>query len=220
MLSSDNSVNDRTVLAELRSVSSLLIKRDLNLRKLVATDTIYTTIPCLEMTEVPISECCDYVDPCTIAKSKFKLPRIGESNYLYAIKGVFSIDGKKKLKEITPSRYINILKLRASVPDVYFWIQNGYLYVTNPNVTKIKLVAFFEEDVPNEVMYPSDCDCITPPDADKCVNPLDKEFKCPLYLIEGVVQMVSERLLRTYFRLPEDKQSDNADGQAVNQQGK
>lgn len=217
LLSSDNSVNDRTILAELRSTASLLIKRDLNLRKLVATDTIYTTIPCLEMVEVPISECCDYVDPCNIARSKYKLPRIGESNYLYAIKGVFSIDQKKKLKEITPSRYINLLKLRARVPDVYFWIQNGYLYVTNPNVLKIKLVAYFEEDVPNNIMYPSDCDCTTPPDVDKCINPLDKEFKCPLYLVEGVVKMVSESLLRTYFRLPEDRQSDNADGQAPNQ---
>lgn len=219
LLSADGSINDRTVQAELKSVASTLIKRELNLRKLVVTDTIYTTIPCLELQTVPLSECCEWVDPRSIARSKFKLPRIGESNYFYAIKGVFAIDQNRKLKEITPTRYINLLKLRQRVPDVYYWIQNGYLYVTDPNVCKVKLVAYFEEDVPNEIMYP-ECDCKSHVDIDLCVNPLDKEFKCPGYLLEGVVTMVSQKLLQTYFRLPIDKQSDNADGQAVNQPDK
>lgn len=218
LLSADGSLNDRSILAELKSMASLLIKRELNLRKLVATNTIYTTIPCLEMTEVPISECCEYVDACTIARTKEKIPRIGESNYFYAIQGVFSIDQKIKLKEITPTRYINLLKLPARAPEVYYWVQNNYLYVTNPNLCKIKLVAFFEEDVPNEVMFPQDCECTAHVNVKElCVNPLDKEFKCPSYLIQNVVEMTSKTLLQTYFRLPEDRTSDNADGQAANQ---
>lgn len=218
LLSGDNSLNDRAVLRELNSVASLLIKRELNLRKLVATDTIYTTISCLEMVEVPLSECCDYVDPCTIARTKHKLPRIGESNYLYAIKGVFSIDSKQKFKEITTTRYINLLKLPARAPEVYYWIQNNYLYVTNPNVCMIKLSAFFEENVPNELLYPQDCDCAAHINKeDLCINPLDKEFKCPSYLIQNTVEVTSKNLLQTYFRIPEDRNSDNADGQASNQ---
>ena len=218
LLSSDGSLNDRSVLAELKSAASFLVKRELNLRKLVVTDTLYTTIPCLEMMEVPISECCEYVDTCTIARSKQKIPRIGESNYFYAIKGVFSIDQKVKLKEITPTRYINLLKLPARAPEYYYWIQNNYLYVTNPNLCKIKLVAFFEEDVPNEIIYPQDCECSAHTDTTElCKNPLDKEFKCPSYLIQNVIEMTSKTLLNTYFRLPEDRTSDAADGQASNQ---
>lgn len=118
LLSGDGSINDRTVLAELLGNSFTLIKRELNLRKLVATDTIYTTVPCLAMEEVPLSECCDYVDPCSIARTKLPLPRIGESNYLYAIQGVFSIDQKRKFKEITPTRYINLLNLPAVKKDI------------------------------------------------------------------------------------------------------
>lgn len=216
MLSSDASLNDRSILAELRSVASLLVKRELNLRKLVATDTIYTTVPCLEMMEVPLSECCEYVDPCTIARSKEKLPRIGESNYFYAIKGVFSVDQKIKLKEITPTRYINLLKLPARIPEFYYWVQNNYLYVTNPNLCKIKISAFFEEDVPNSILYP-ECECaIHTPASELCKNPLDTEFKCPAYLLQNVVEVTSKNLLNTYFRLPEDRTSDNSDGQAVN----
>jgi hypothetical protein len=217
LLSSDASLNDRSILAELRSVASLLVKRELNLRKLVATDTIYTTVPCLEMMEVPLSECCEYVDPCTIARSKEKLPRIGESNYFYAIKGVFSVDQKIKLKEITPTRYINLLKLPARIQEFYYWVQNNYLYVTNPNLCKIKISAFFEEDVPNSIMYP-ECECaIHTPVSELCKNPLDTEFKCPSYLLQNVVEVTSKNLLNTYFRLPEDRTSDNADGQASNQ---
>ena len=221
LLSGDGSINDRTVLAELLGNSFTLIKRELNLRKLVATDTIYTTVPCLVMEEVPLSECCDYVDPCSIARTKLPLPRIGESNYLYAIQGVFSIDQKRKFKEITPTRYINLLNLPAVKKDIYYWIQNGYLYVTDPNVTKIKLVAYFQEFVPNEILYPEDCDCgKTVTIEEKCKNPLDREFKCPQYLIQDAIGMTSRSLLQTYFRIPEDRQADNADGQAVNQQGK
>ena len=218
LLSGDTAINDRAVLAELSSNARVLIKRELNLRKLSATDSIYTTIPCLEMKEVPLSECCEYVDPCTIARSKFKLPKIGESNYLYAIQGVFSVDQKVKLKEITPSRYINLLKLPARIPEYYYWIQNNYLYVTNPNLCKIKLVAFFEEEVPNDIMFPKDCECQAYAKEEECINPLDKDFKCPGYLEQPVIDMTSKFLLQTYFRLPEDRTSDNADGQASNQQ--
>ncbi len=83
ILSTDSLITDRAILSEIRINTNLLVKRETNLRKLWATDTLFTTIPCLEMCEVPISECCDYVDECTIARSKEKLPRISEGNYQY-----------------------------------------------------------------------------------------------------------------------------------------
>lgn len=220
LLSADGSLNDRAILAEVKSAANLLIKRELNMRKLVVTDTIYTTIPCLQLTQVPLSQCCEFVDTRMIARTEFKIPKIGESNYFYAIKGIFAIDQNTKLKEITPTRYINLLKLPALVNEVYYWIQDNYLYVTNSNVCKVKMVAYFEEDVPNEIMYPSDCECSKHVVADLCVNPLDKEFKCPGYLIQNTIDITSKMLLSTYFRLPEDKQSDDVDGQAPNNIGR
>ena len=105
LLSTDSLITDRAILSEVRNNSLLLIKRETNLRKLWATDTLFTTIPCLEMCEVPLSECCNYVDECTIARSKEKLPRISEGNYQYVIQGVYSINalgGKStKFKEIS-----------------------------------------------------------------------------------------------------------------------
>jgi hypothetical protein len=221
LLSSDNLITDRVIASEIRNDTNLLVKRETNLRKLWATGTLFTTIPCLEMVEVPLSECCEYVDECTIARSKYKLPRIAEGNYQYVIQGVYSINamgGKgTKFKEITVNRYTNLLKLPIIKKESYFWIVNDYLYVTNPLLQKVRISAFFEEDVPNEIMFP-ECDCGSPQasDEDWCMNPLDKEFPCPGYLEKQVLELASQKLLNTYFRIKTDMTSDDIDGQAAN----
>lgn len=221
MLSTDSLITDRVIASEIRNCSLLLIKRETNLRKLWATDTLFTTIPCLELIEVPISECCEYVDDCTIARSKYKLPRICEGNYQYIIQGVYSINamsGKgKKLKEISVNRYLNLLKLPIIKNDVYFWISNGYLYVSNPQVKSVRFVALFEEDVPNELLYP-ECGCgnIKPTNEEWCKNPLDKEFFIPGYLEKQMLELVSQKLLSTYFRLKSDVTDEGLDEQAPN----
>ena len=221
LLSSDNLITDRAIASEIKNNAVLLIKRETNLRKLWATGTLFTTIPCLEMVEVPLSECCEYVDPCTIARSKHKLPRISEGNYQYLIQGVYSINamgGKgKKLKEITINRYINLLKLPIIKKEEYYWIMNDYLYINNPLLQSIRISAFFEEDVPNEIMYP-ECGCGSPEytDEDYCMNPLDKEYGLPGYLEKQVLELTSQKLLSTYFSIKTDLTSDNIDGQAPN----
>jgi len=220
LLSTDSLITDRVILSEIRNNSLLLIKRETNLRKLWATDTLFTTIPCLEMVEVSISECCNYVDECTIARTKFKIPGIAEGNYQYVIQGVYSINalsGKgKKLKEITVNRYINLLSLPVIKNEEYYWITNEYVYVNNPMIKSIRFVAFFEEDVPNEVLYP-ECGCGTDVTEEEwCKNPLDKEFPLPGYLEQQVLQLTSQKLLQTYFNLKSDISSEGIDGQAPN----
>jgi len=220
ILSTDSLITDRAILSEIRINANLLIKRETNLRKLWATDTLFTTIPCLEMCEVPISECCDYVDECTIARSKEKIPRISEGNYQYVIQGVYSINalgGKGiKLKEITVNRYVNLLKLPIIKKESYYWISNGYLYISNPLLQSIRFVALFEEDVPNEILYP-ECDCGKEYTLDEiCINPLDKEFPLPGYLEQQVLQLTSQKLLSTYFRIKSDISDQGIDGQSPN----
>jgi hypothetical protein len=220
LLSTDNLITDRVIASEIKNNTQLLVKRETNLRKLWATSTIFTTIPCLEMVEVPISECCDFVDPCTVARTKFKLPRISEGNYQYVIQGVYSINAMggqgTKFKEITINRYLNLLKLPVVKKEQYFWIINGYLYISNPLIETIRISAFFEEDVPNEIMYP-ECGCGTQYTIeDLCKNPLDKEYACPGYLEKQVLELTSQKLLSSYFKLKTDLTQDGIDGQAPN----
>ena len=216
LLSTDNQITDRVVASEIKNNSILLIKRETNVRKLWATDTLFTTLPCLELQEVSISECCTYADPCTIARTKEHLPRISEGNYQYVIQGVYSINAMggqgKKIKEITINRYLNLLKLPIIRKEEYFWISDNYLYVTNPLLEAVRISAFFEEDVPNSLRYP-DCGCgnaeVT--DEDWCKNPLDREYGLPGYLYKQVLTLTSQNLLSTYFRIVADVAQDNVD---------
>lgn len=222
ILSTDSLITDRVIFSEIRNNALLLIKRETNLRKLWATDTIFTPIPCLEMIEVPISECCNYVDPCSIARSKYKLPRISEGNYQYVIQGVYSINamsGKsKRIKEMSINRYINLLRLPIIKKEEYFWIANDYLYITNPFIQAVRFTALFEEDVPNYILYP-ECGCgKTVTDDEWCKNPLDLEFALPGYLEKQVLQLTSQSLLSTYFNIKTDLSNEGIDSQSPNSQ--
>ncbi len=222
ILSTDALITDRAIASEVKLNALTLIKRETNLRRLWASDTLFTTIPCLEMIEVPISECCDYVDPCTVARSKHKLPRISEGNYQYVIQGVYSINAMggngTKIKEITVNRYLNLLRLPIIKKESYFWISNGYLYVNNPLLQAVRFVALFEEDVTKQIMYP-DCECSTSYTLDDyCMNPLDKESFVPGYLEQQTLAMTSQKLLQTYFNIKSDMSNEGIDGQAPNAQ--
>ena len=56
LLSSDNLITDRVIASEIKNNSLLLIKRETNLRKLWATGTLFTTIPCLRLLNYVISQ--------------------------------------------------------------------------------------------------------------------------------------------------------------------
>jgi hypothetical protein len=221
LLSTDSLITDRVILSEIKNVTFSQVKRETNLRKLWATDTLFTTIPCLEMCEVSISECCSYADPCTIGRSKYKIPRIAEGNYQYVIQGVYGINAMggsgKKLKETTVNRYINLLKLPIIKKEEYFWISNDYLYITNPLVQSTRFVAYFEEDIPKDIMFP-ECGCGDGNlDLEEyCKNPLDANVALPGYLLKPVLEMVTQHLLQTYFRIKTDMADDGIDGQAPN----
>ena len=220
LLSTDASITDRVIASELRNSALLLIKRETNLRKLWATDTIFTTIPCLEMEEVPVTDCCAIQSDETIARSKNKIPKIAEGSYQYVIQGVYSINalggGGTRLKEITINRYTNLLKLQQRKSDVYFWINNDYLYCTNPDASLLRISALFEDPLDNTILFPS-CGCGDSPNKDEyCKNPLDRDFFLPGYLRKQTLQLASQTLRESYFNIKEDVSPEGLDEQAVN----
>lgn len=212
LITSDALVNDRSIFSEAKSVSRVLIKRETDRRKLFQSPNLFTHLTCIPMTPVPLAECCEYTSELMVARTKEKLPKIAEGIFGLLIQQVSSVDNTIFFKESTARRYANILKL--GLPgDKYYWLYNGYGYVSNPDIKAINIFAYFEEDIPTSLLFPQDCDCSTPP-LSPCHNPLDDEFKCPGYLEDAVKNMVRDVLLRNYFQLPQDKQSDNLDGQS------
>ncbi len=222
IISTDAMITDRAIAAEIRDNALLLIKRETNLRRLWATDTIFTTISCLSMKEVPVTDCGIYRDDLSIARSVNKLPKLAEGLYQYLIQGVYSVNALSgtgtKLKEITLNRYINLLKLPIIKKEPYYFVNDGYLYVTNSDTLLVRMTAMFEEPISNDLRYPDECDCGNPnvPLDELCMNPLDRESIIPGYLVSQVLDLTSESLLRTYFNIKGDVSSEGIDGQQPN----
>lgn len=201
-MSNDIIASDRWILSELRKVSIKLIKQQLDKRKLWSSDNIFTVVDCVEMQEVPLSECCDYSSyPCTISRTKYPLPVISEGIYGLICQGVFDINSTIKFDYMDPERYSNYLKLYGvskSQKNKVWWKQNGYIYTNMPDLELIKIIAFFEEDVPN---YISSCQDNTK----NCpTNPLDNDFKCPGYLLDDVKKIVRDTIRTTYKESVQD----------------
>lgn len=211
LLSSDILISDRFIASLLRDAANLIVVRDLNARKLWQSPNVFTPVLCLEMEKIPLTSCCEYVGDKQISRSIKTLPPIGEGTWGLAIQSVTGLDGQKKFKEVTPNRYANLLKLNLNTKDVYYWIQNNKLYVSNENTEAVNLFAYFTEDVPNDLLFPgADCKCQVPPDIkDLCTNPLDKPFKFPANRIEDINKIVTDKLMRTFKNLKQDSSSDN-----------
>lgn len=212
LLSSDQMITDRVILAVLVSRRNMLANQRLNERKLWQTDSLFTNL-CMELVEVPLGECCNYISEQTISRTKYKIPKINEGIYNYAIKGVYNVDTSKKFTETTPDKYIELLRLLHRKKETYFWIVNDYIYTTNPSLQAIKLSAFFEEHIiPIELLFP-ECGCglVKYENEDICKNPLDREFKFAGYLSQALEEASARYLLQTYFQLATDKTSNQLD---------
>ncbi len=101
--------------------------------------------------------------------------------------------------------------MNTKVKNVYYFIDNRYLYLTDPDIELAAISAYFEDDIPKYLMFP-ECKCnFKNPPYDECKNPLDLMFKCPGYLENNVVEMTSKYLVDTYFRRVPDETSNEKD---------
>lgn len=213
LLSSDQRITDRAILNEGRNAVNMIVKQTLDKRKLLNSPNLFTNVQCLEMEQAPLSECCDISSNKMVAKSVKTLPQIGEGYYGLSISGVFGLDGKVKFKETNPNRYSNIIRLNTGVKDVYYWIQNDHLYVTNPDTKLVNAYIFFTEAVPNDILYPGeDCDCKPKPSLENlCKNPLDNPFNLPMDRLSDINNMVYTTVLKVYLQMATDKTDNDLD---------
>lgn len=207
LINSDNNITDRVIYGLLKKSSSLLIKRETNLRRLWNSPNIFTPIKCLKMTSVPLSECCEYKHPCTVSRSEKKLPQISEGIFGLLVQSVFS-PGMRKFDYASIDRFVNILKMNLKNTKKYFWIYDDYLYVSDGNIEFIDILAYFDEDIDSS-MY---SECVKDSDLkNSCINPLDREFPIPQYLEKQLIDLVNKTLSETYFRHIVDPQTNARD---------
>lgn len=228
-------IPDRQIASYLQNVSLNYIKQATDKRKLWNSPNIFTPISCLKLKQVSLSECCGYSHPCTIARSIVQLPKIAEGTHFgMLIQGVYSTDfpnpnaTSRRFIESTPDRFANSLGMNLKTKQIHFWIQDRYLYISEPEIEQIKIYAYFEEDIPIELQsYPSICNekrakgcCPTSTPTDDsnindlsiCCpsNPYDEEFTCPGYMYMDVL-LAMEKVLEPYKRSQDDKTTDKLD---------
>lgn len=205
LINSDNNITDRVIYKELKSTATLLIKRETNLRRLWNSPNLFTSISCLEMEQVPLSECCDYKSPCMVARSKKKIPQISEGIFGLLIQSVFS-PGRRKFDYASLDRFVNILRMNLRDTKKYFWVYDDRIYISDSDIENIDIFAYFDDD-----FNVNDYSACKKTDDTSCVNPLDKEFAIPSYLEKQVVDLVNETLNKTYFRHIVDPDVNNKD---------
>lgn len=206
LFSADNKITQRVIAAEIKSAALMLIKQQTDKRKLWQSPNLFTRVTCIELIEVPLSECCDYRNPCTIRRSKKKIPKIAEGLFGLLIQGVYNINTSYSYDYASPNRYANLLKLGLKNKQYFYWIHNDYLYITDSNTEFADLFAYFEDDIPTDLSACQTADT-------SCISPLDREFKMPGYLENNLKAIVYDSLMKTYFRRLQDYTPDGKDEQ-------
>jgi hypothetical protein len=214
LISTDGLITDRAIASEIKNNTILLVKRETNMRRLWSTDTLFTTIPCLEMVQVAISECCDYTDPCTISRSKYKLPKVMSTRNKLAIKAITTIQGKS-LYETTPTKDEYKKYTNTKKEGLFYFIHNGYLFVTGSTTLKVvTFTAIFEN--PLDLAGINACD----PDGNNlpgvCFDPKSQDFPIDEDLFDDIEDMALEKLVKVMARMPNDSENNARDAQVVN----
>ena len=220
-------LSDRYLASELISSSQTKIKGETDKRKLWNSSNIFTPF-CVELEPVSLSQCGSFMVDKQISKSKIRLPRIAEgTNFGLLIQGLWSIDiVSSRFYESDPNRFANSLSLGNTTRQVHYWIKDQYLYLSEPLIQTITGMAYFEEDLPDEMIYypdycnnPVSSSCCPIPggkqvstggnDMSLCCppNPLNLPSRVPGYLEDIVINMVSEKLMKTFEKIPSESTS-------------
>jgi hypothetical protein len=195
-VSSDDLISDRFIYNMLKNKASVLIKREVNLKKLLFSDNLYQAYECICLIPALGAE-CDLT--CPIRRTKVKLPQIEEGLYSYFIQGVFNTSNSEELFPTTIRDFINHSRLRIKTNRKYYTIRNGYLYVLDPDIESVNMYAYFTESIEDA-------------DGSQCMSMYDKQFKIAPYLIDPLVQMVNQDLIN-YHKISIEQEFNNRDEQ-------
>lgn len=190
----DSLITDRVIFNVGRDVASRLLKQEIDKRKLLNSDNVFTPIECLCLEPVRLTE-CGISQEGMVRRSKEQLPELSEGIYGYTIQGVYNIDNSEEIYPTTTREYINMSKLRRKPNRVFYLIKNRYLYVLNPDVENV-----------NAYIYAADNSFLLT----DCQSMYEAEIKFPSYLKSSFFKLVDEALM-TFKRSRVDVNDNNLD---------
>ncbi len=183
-----------------KGFASLFIKREADDKRLHKYTNLWTTIPCLELVEDDLANCChEFIPNCVkVMRSKEKLPEIYSTRFGYLIQ-VYSMDYSKHYILSSPSQYKLTLNREFQDPRKrYCWIENDYLIIPDVMVTNVAVKAMFTD---KSKALALSCDA----SKNDCISLLDEEFVIPEHLIADVKNATVKNLLEAYKRITPDE---------------
>ena len=197
--SQDAFVTDRYVYSLVQKFGQLFMRRQDNLNKLMKFNSIWKSLPYVELIEVDKIEayCSGIQSGCTFMRTKEKLPNMIEGTWGPLIRSVTSIDGSIELQPIQPTIYIALAKTSGFRYNKtkYFWFIDHYLYFPDLDWDAVKIEAVFDTDI--SVWQ---CD-------DKCVPHYEQDINIPESLIAEIEGQVLNIMTNT-LKIPSED-SDN-----------
>jgi hypothetical protein len=192
----DSLISDRQIFNTGRTIASVLIKQEVNKRRLLNSDNVFTPIECLDLKLVDLTECG--IDSCNKGRRSLNpLPELEEGIFGYTIQGVYNIDNSEEIFPTTIREFINLDKLRRKPNKLYYMIKNKYLYILNPDIVAVNIYIYSPDNTF---------------ELTECQSMYDGEIKLPPYLKKTFYDMINAELIN-YHKMSKDLTDDNVETQ-------
>jgi len=197
----DAFLTDRLVYSLIIKYGKMFIRREDDKNKLMRMQSLFKTLPCVELTEVDkIEACCGGIKSnCTIKRTKEKISTMLEGGYGPLIRSITSIDGSIEIYSTLPSIYTSIINSTNYKYNTakYYWYIDGYLYFPDIAWEAVSVQALFDESVERFLC-----------DGDVCKPRQAELINIPEYLFAEIEQMAVKDLL-TVIQIPAENDDNN-----------
>jgi len=201
----DAFLTDRFLYSLIIKYAKLLIKRQDNENKIMRFQSLFETIPCIELVEVDkVEACCTGIRTgCTIRRTKEKLPDVLEGAYGPLFRSISSLDRSVEVYRTYPSIFTSIANSTNYKYNTtkYYWYLDGYLYFPNIEWEGILVEGLWTENVDRFKCGE---------DTNPCQVRQDYALHVPEYLFAEIEQLVLKDLvgmIQAPVETQDDKQS-------------
>jgi len=198
----DAFITDRFLYSLALKHAKTLVRRQDNENKIKTMDSLFETLPCVELIEISkIAACCAGIKgACTFRRTKDPIPNTIGGSWGPIIRGVSTIDYSTYFNPTWSMIFVDI----ANSTDFkynktkYYWYHDHHLYFPNIDYDAVNIEAIWEDSI-NYLK----CD-------GECVLRQDEHIAFPDYLLTEVENLVKADLglvIQTLGDVNDDKQS-------------
>lgn len=195
-----------------RTVVADFLKKESESRRVTTISEGWSELECLDMQEVPITECAGIdVYLCQkLMRTKIKVPETFTGYNGNLIKHVASVNFGQIYEPLRGIRLWNDVQKREikKKNQKYYVFVNQYIYIPIPkgeleSPETIRIEAYFKNKWEIEKLNHSKEACKSCNPKTPCVSVLDSDFVCPEYLVHDVIKETVNLIILKY-KLPAD----------------